>query len=88
METIVLVMLALSIYSINAHYYKKGEYKKAVLANSIISLLVVSGNTAANFASAIQMGALTLTLVVLASSAILTFILCLPLVFKVRKQTA
>lgn len=88
METIVLVMLALSIYSINAHYYKKGEYKKAVLANSIISLLVVSGNTAANFASASQMGIIQLSLVVLASSAIMTFLLCLPIVFKAKKRVA
>lgn len=87
METIVLVMLSLAIYSINALYYKKGEYKKVVLVNSIISLLIVSGNTAANFDTAIQMGIFSLILTVLASSMITTFFLCSPLVFKTKKRT-
>lgn len=49
MEPIVLFLLAWSVYSINKYFYKKEEFKKGILANSLISLTIVIANTLGNF---------------------------------------
>ncbi len=86
MEPIVLFLLAWSVYSINKYFYKKGEFKKGILANSLISLTIVIANTLGNFENASHMGIFSLVVTVLISTILATFFLCLPIAFKMKKH--